>query len=206
MNDDWRRYGQRGTKGEPQCQSSQHPKGGSHFWKEGGLKPQNRRRTTQPKPLLGLEQVSVQLSPETSPLGQAPVMPSERPTVWHWRSRLEQTPLAHSRPPPPPPPVVPLVPPPAPPPPPPVQAVPSGTVASSGQVAAEPVHMSARSHSPTEGRQTVVDGLKVQLASQQTDEAGSHTAPLRKRQAVRPEEGAKGVQDGQQRGIGRVEK
>ena len=97
-------------------------------------------------------------------------MPSERPTVLHCKSRLEQMPLAHSSP-------VLLLPVP------PEQAVPSGTVASSGHEAADPVHMSATSHSPTEGRQTLVEGLKVQPASQQVDEAGSQTAPLRKRQA-----------------------
>jgi len=124
--------------------------------------------------------VSVQLSPVLRPEGQAPVMPSERPTVWHWRSRLVQTPEAHARP-------VPL-----PPEPPPVQDVPSDTVASAGQSAAEPVQRSGTSHSPTEGRQTVVEGLKAQLARQQVDEAGSQTAPLRKRQAGgTPDRGAK---------------
>lgn len=52
-----------------------------------------RKRTRQPPPL-GLLQVSVQLSPFERPPEQADVMPSEAPTVLHWRSRLVQRPLA----------------------------------------------------------------------------------------------------------------
>lgn len=156
-------------------------------------------RTRQDPPPAGLAHVSVQLSPVLSPFGQAAVMPSEAPTVRHWRSRDVHTPDAHSSPV-----ELPL----------PEQLVPgragsetrersssapgtlanerggdardapSSTVASSGHEAFEPLQKSATSHSPTDGRQTVLAGLNVQLSSQHVDDDGSHWAPLRNRQAA----------------------
>src|SRR5439155_122791 len=44
-----------------------------------------------------------------------------------------------------------------------VQAVPAGSFASAGHVALDPVQFSAGSHSPPDGRQTAVAGLKASL-------------------------------------------
>ena len=56
-----------------------------------------------------------------------------------------------------------------------VHAVPDAFLASAGHVAAEPVHVSARSHSPAAARQTVAEERKVQVAEQH---APPSTMPL----------------------------